>query len=60
MAYLSTEETFAKCYTKQVKLKAGERFIHVSVILYISMYVNTCILGRTYFIERSIHLIEED
>ena len=27
--------------------------------LYISIYLNTCILGRTYFVERSIQLIEE-
>ena len=41
------------------KIHSRHSFIHVSVILYISMYINTCILGRTYFIERSIHLIEE-
>ena len=28
-------------------------------IKYVCMHVNTCILGRTYFVERSIHLIEE-
>ena len=27
--------------------------------MYVCMYVNTCILGRTYSVERSIHLIEE-
>ena len=26
---------------------------------YIYIYINTCILGRTYSVERSIHLIEE-
>ena len=41
------------------KIHSRHSFIHVSVILYISMYINTCILGRTYFVERSIHLIEE-
>ena len=30
---------FAIFYTKLVKSRAGERFIHVSVILYISMYI---------------------
>ena len=30
---------FAIIYTKLVKSRAGERFIHVSVILYISMYI---------------------
>ena len=28
-------------------------------IVYIYIYINTCILGRTYSVERSIHLIEE-
>ena len=27
--------------------------------IYIYIYINTCILGRTYSVERSIHLIEE-
>ena len=26
---------------------------------YLHTYIHTCILGRTYFVERSIHLIEE-
>ena len=29
------------------------------VCMYVCMYVNTCILGRKYFVESSIHLIEE-
>ena len=41
------------------KIHSRRSFIHVSVILYISTYINTCILGRTYLVERSIHLIEE-
>ena len=28
-------------------------------IKYVCMHVNTCFLSRTYFVERSIHLIEE-
>ena len=28
--------------------------------MYVCMYdLNVCILGRTYFVERSIHLVEE-
>ena len=29
------------------------------IYIYIYIYIYTCILGRTYFVERSIHLIEE-
>ena len=28
------------------------------ILIYIEVYI-TCMLGRTYFVERSIHLIEE-
>ena len=28
-------------------------------IFYLNLQINTCILGRIYFVERSIHLIEE-
>ena len=37
--------------------------IHLSIysfgVLYIVMMINICILGRTYFVERSIHSVEE-
>ena len=32
---------------------------HINSGIHKDEYVNTCILGRTYFVERSIHLIEE-
>ena len=44
MAYLSAEETSAKCYTKQVKSKAGERFIHdAHSFMSVSFYTYLCI-----------------
>ena len=33
-------------------------YIYIYIYIYI-LHINTCILGITYFVERSIHLIEE-
>ena len=33
--------------------------IKIHMYIYIYIYINTCILGRTHSVERSIHLIEE-
>ena len=40
----------------QLKIRA-ENWLKIRMC--VCVYVNTCILGRTYFVERSIHLIEE-
>ena len=37
--------------------RGGSKFFQTAVYIYI--YISTCILGRTYSVERSIHLIEE-
>ena len=33
--------------------------VKIAEKIYIYIYINTCTLGRTYSVERSIHLIEE-
>ena len=47
----NTEGSF-ECVCKQGYFKNGQDKC-------IGIYINTCILGRTYFVERSIHLFEE-
>ena len=48
----NTEGSF-ECVCKQGYFKNGQDKC-------IGIYINTCIVGRTYFVERSIHLIEEN
>ena len=42
-----------------VKLTETLFMIHTYIHTYINTYIHTCILSRTYFVERSIHLVEE-
>ena len=49
----NTEGSF-ECVCKQGYFKNGQDKC-IGII-----YINTCIVGRTYFVERSIHLIEEN
>ena len=42
-----------------IALEVSTIALEVYIYIYIYIYVNTCTLGRTYSVQRSIHLIEE-
>ena len=69
--YVSKKAVLLQIYISVKKKTAFLRYRFFTHILYIYIYIyihtyiytrstqNTCILGRTHFVERSIHLIDE-